>query len=241
MKTVFIISFGFLMIFFSGCKEFTGYKYDADPLSEQARIQGTIINIFTGKPVEDALIQFGELKTLTDENGQYFLVYPLGPDESRDKPVPITITARNYESYRDSLILYPQTMEYHAQLVYAAPIIEQTAMVPVTSGLFVCEAVVRDYQGITDIDSVKATIWYAKDLEPFPRILQIGMDYIGSPPQSSDRGYFQCLVLSGLSQGWFLVEQYRITAEDRAGNTHEIFKEFRLSRPDTLLFPPVLP
>jgi len=148
-----------ILIFFLSCDSdrFLGFKYSADKLPTTAPVRGRVINKFTDDPVAEARVQIGSQVTFTDTTGQFFLNYFLQPDDQRNKPVPIRISATNYFTYNTSLVIYPTNNFLEAKLEYAAPIVE--AAIQKNS---ICQAIILDYQGIQTLDSVSVTFhfWY---------------------------------------------------------------------------------
>lgn len=149
-------------LIFLNCKSFWGYDYEADPIPDSATISGKVINLFTSEPVYYAKVQVASQFTRTDENGEYILHYFYESDEDRDKPVPITISAMNYFSYSKSIIIYPQNNFFDAALEYAAPLISKLVLVDYdgNDSIYVCQTLVKDYQGAEGISSVIASFIY---------------------------------------------------------------------------------
>ena len=147
---------------FLTCKSFWGYDYDADPIPNSATITGRITNLFTKEPVYDAQVQVASQSIHTDEDGKYTLHYLYESDEEQNKRVPITISAANYFSYSNSIIIYPQNNFFDAQLEYAAPIIQKVVVVDYynNNSMIVCQALITDYQGIKDISSITVSFFY---------------------------------------------------------------------------------
>ena len=98
---IWFLLFVLLLLINCDTDKFFGYNYDAESLIESTPVSGRITNIFTSVPVTSAKIKIGPYETLTDKDGDYLLVYPLGTDEERDKFIPIIVTAPNY--FPDSL------------------------------------------------------------------------------------------------------------------------------------------
>lgn len=228
-----------LLFIFSGCEKFTGFKYSADDPTLYTRIEGVVTNLFTGEPVADAKVRFAFQTTLTDDAGHYLMFFPLGTDEDRNKPVQITIDAENFGQYRTSKILVPISNNFDFRIEYVAPIIDKMALVPVATNLLVFEAVIIDYQGVADITYTRGRFSYAKMFEPSLRWEESPLTLVGQ--EESWTGHFQCLVEATIDAEWELSELYEITVRDQAGHSDEALGKYHANRPDTLLFPPILP
>ncbi|HFE63745.1 MAG TPA: carboxypeptidase regulatory-like domain-containing protein [Caldithrix sp.] len=221
-----------------GCEKFVGFKYQADIQTQTVKISGRVTNTFTGKAVENARVKIGIQKTYTDSDGNYLIYYVLGTDEERNKPVPVTISAENYQTFTGQLTLLPTDTEFNTDLVYLAPIIEANAMFPWGSEGLVCQARVLDYQGSTDIDSVIATLYYNKNGEIHRRVLKIPMILV---IRNSDlSASYQCNVLLNLANEWAFSKDYDILVKDKEGYTDKLSDVYNESKPDTALFPPTL-
>jgi hypothetical protein len=157
--TVFLL---FSSLVFSNCDNFWGYDYNADPIPNSATVNGKITNLFTGEPVYDAKIQVGAQSTRTNGDGEYSLEYQYVSDEDRNEPVQITVSAKNYFSYSTLVIIYPQHNFFDAALEYAAPLISKAVLVDYfgNDSTYVCQALVKDYQGADEISSVIASFQY---------------------------------------------------------------------------------
>ena len=160
LKIAAFLLFSFLILL--NCDNFWGYNYDADPIPNSAPVSGKVTNLFTGEPVYDAKVQVGSQSTRTDENGEYLLQYLYKSDEDRNQPVSITVSATNYFSYSTFRIIYPQNNFFELTLEYAAPLISKAVLVDYYGDgeTFVCQALVKDYQGIGEISSAIASFLY---------------------------------------------------------------------------------
>lgn len=157
-----------------GCDldKYIGYDYKAESIIATVQISGTVNNIFTGLPVKNALVRFGEEETYSFLDGSYLIVYPLGTDEERNKSILVTVTAENYYVDSSQTIIYPEDKEYNFQLVYAAPIIESSSLTA-TSDSAICHTIIFDYQGISDIAFATTTFSYLKWPNTATRAMQL--------------------------------------------------------------------
>ena len=224
------------ILFLHHCKKVTGYNYDVKPLNNTIRVYGVVKNAFTDLAVEDAIIQIGIQTTSTDIYGEYQLQYILGTAEDRDQPVPITISAPNYERLDTSTVLYPQLTKLDFQLKYAAPIIEKNALFQTFGMDWYCQAIVTDYQGISDIKNVTASFYYIQPNNPKSFFISYNLNFVGS--FNNLTGRYQLNVPFTYNEDWYLyVDRYQLEAIDYEGHVHQIVGKTSKVIPDTALFP----
>ena len=150
-----LVLIALLTVFSCDLEKFLGYQYEVDPLPEFATISGKIKNRFTGAPVTEAIIRFGEQETTTDSSGYYQLNYIFNEDDLRNRPVTVSIEAYNYYSLNTEEIVFPEN-RLNYQLDYAAPIVKRVALIG-----HICQAEILDYQGAQDIQRVRGSFFYA--------------------------------------------------------------------------------
>lgn len=213
---IFLLPVLFLIVFtVTNCEKYFGYNYDAESLIESVSISGTVTNSFTSQPVSSASVKIGVYETFTDKNGDYLLIYPLGSDEERDKPIPVLVSATNYFPDSLNIIIYPQPLELKFSLVYGAPIIESAALVPSDPPTATATAVVFDYQGVNDIDSVAAIFTYFDSLNvKTEKVVPMFRTRILSDNQAE----YQCNTeIFSDSFGNLNFKHFQIVATDKAG------------------------
>ena len=164
MKIKFIkilIIFAIFSLYNCDSDKYFGYENTGQDLLNSTIFKGRITHFYTSRPVTNAIINIGSQETSTDTNGFYMLKYIFSDDELRNKPVKIYVHAADY--YEDSLNVLVELVEneYNFQLKYAPPIILEAKrrFYPPTNMFqinFICQAIVKDYQGWEDIDSVFA-------------------------------------------------------------------------------------
>ena len=132
------------------------FDYDAQQLAKAVTVTGTITNVFTGEPVPFAELSFEGQLTLTDEQGNFDDDYILSVDDNANRPVPVGITAEKFFPFDTSLVIFPIDNVLNARLTYAAPIVLSGFLDEDT----VATAVIFDYQGNNNIDSVFVLGWY---------------------------------------------------------------------------------
>ena len=231
-------------LFLPHCEKITGYNYDVNPLNNTVRVYGEVINTFSGQAVEDALVQIGIQTTSTDIYGEYQVQYILGAAEDRDQPVPVAISATNYETLNTSFIIYPEPTRLDFQLVYAAPIIEQNSLL-LYRGLDnepqeICQAIIVDYQGVNDIKEVNASFYYIRKDNPNSFYFTYPLNLIET--NGGTEGHYQAIVPQKYMYHqleWSLyTDRYELQAEDYEGHIHHIIGKTSKVVPDPLLFDP---
>ena len=135
-----------------GCdsEKFLGFDYQADALSQTAKIKGRLVDKDSNDPVEDVFISFDGQDAKTFTEGKFELDYYFGIDEELGKFIPITITSEKYFPLDTSMMIFPGENEFNAGLTFGAP--EPLGTWEVENERF--RTVVRDFQGVDDIDQV---------------------------------------------------------------------------------------
>jgi hypothetical protein len=226
----------FSSLVFFNCDNFWGYDYDADPIPNSATINGKITNLFTGEPVYDAKVQVGGQSARTNANGEYSLEYQYQSDEDRNKPVQITVSATNYFSYSTSVIIFPQNNFFDATLEYAAPLISKAVLVDYyeNDSTYVCQALVKDYQGADEISSVLASFLYWNTTTRTIQPDEVEMTFDHSI--SANEEYFQTIYQPLTEyQDLIFLERASIVVTDSSGYHNSII--VNSTTPDSLLFP----
>jgi hypothetical protein len=226
------------LLFFCGCDsdKFFSYNYSAEQFVELSTVTGTVTNLFTGDPVREATVTIGAQSTLTNSDGVYRLDYALTADDELGREVPISISAENYHSFSTSRQFFPQPVELNFRLKYGAPIIEAISFFDLTY----CQAMVFDYQGAEDIDTVYAEIAY---LDTITNLVTARFTLGLQRKQGVDanRAYYQLEVARQDPQYGNASPAVTVTAVDKSGfsdrDEHINNEDFD---PDTLLFDPDL-
>ena len=168
------------VLFLLYCEKITGYNYDVKPLNNTVRVYGVVRNAFTDRAIEDAIVQIGIQTTSTDFYGEYQVQYILGAAENRDQPVPVIISAPDYQTLYTSFVIYPEPTHIDFQLVYAAPKIEKNALFTTSGSDWYCQAIVTDFQGVNDIKKVTASFYYVRPNSPDSYFVSYEFILIGS-------------------------------------------------------------
>ena len=236
MNLIFRIFFLLILLLYLSCDtdRYLGFDIEAQDLADTAIIAGNVINFYDGMPVYKAKVKIGILETLTDKNGNYQIPYILSDDENRNKPVSILISKENYFQFEDSTFIVPSAMSLNFSLRYAAPIIMAIARRthPINQFQVVCQAKIRDYQGITNIDSVIAVLSYLDESDKV-NLYKSEMEFKGAI--SNIEAYYQTTVeVSNLTPYlWVLVN-------DNDSYSDSLFHSTRPAVPDVFLFDPNL-
>ncbi len=224
---VFILS----VFLITACKveEFTGFKVETISQSESLRITGQVISYYTSDSVMAAFVTIGSRQTITDEKGEFTLSYVLSESEKRNKPTPVHIVAENYYAYHDQLYLNQQNTNFVFYLKYAAPmILDATAVFQRTIEYdYICQAVVKDFQGISTVQTVKA-VFFNRDAvgDSLVSFLQL-KEYV-----DAQTGKFQSTTRFS---DWF-PDRFYLKVVDREGYQDRLYKS--LSGTEELIFNP---
>ncbi len=219
-----------LFIFFISCDidKYIGSKYEATPIPTTAKIYGTVYNAFDNLPVFGAHVMVDSQATSTDSSGNYFINYSLGPDENRNKLIPVYCTASQYHDYNSESIIYPEnTIDIHIE--YGAPVFRRVARVNT-----ICQAIIFDYQGFDNIGIVYGHFFYKQSGKGQVSLIT-KQAMTGIESDSSNIGYFQCKVLPEIPGYGSLISTFLVKAFDRTGFSDST--SFARSGVDSLLFP----
>ena len=235
-KFVFRIFYLLILIMYISCDtdRYLGYDIEGQELAETAIITGKITNLYDGMPVYQAKVKIGILETLTDHQGDYQIPYILSDDENRNKPVLISISKENYFQFKDSTLIVPAPMSLNFSLRYAAPMITAIARRthPTNQFQVVCQAIIRDYQGVNNIDSVIAVFSYLNESDKL-NLYKSVMEFKGM--LSSIEAYYQTTVeVSNLTTYLWIL------AKDKDHYSDSLFHSIRPDYPDLFLFDPNL-
>ncbi len=156
-----------MLLLSAGCDtdRFLGTKYSADAIAATAEINGVISDTRTALPVPRATVSVAGQSARTRPDGTFKLNYILGNSETYNALIPVTVSATNYLPRHLSVAVYPNGTYFTASLEYGAPIIldgsvDSTVSDTLEAPLFWGNAVVMDYQGVADIDSVLIELFY---------------------------------------------------------------------------------
>ncbi len=232
-----------LSIFGQGCQEFISSNTQSQLHKTNITISGIINDIYNNTAVYEASITFGkDYQTFSDVDGRFSILYRLTTDDERNRPVRLQITARNYLPFEQEIIIYPLDYALEIGLIYAAPIIRESVLVlyqfdDFDIPLYVCQALIEDYQGYSDIDSVNAIFFYLNTDTQEIRRLTIPMTLIA--PASSRSAYYEATAYPQLESVWEIRTNFDLQATDQSGYSTYVQDMVPPMTGDTPLFPPV--
>ncbi|MBN2366124.1 MAG: hypothetical protein JXL67_08140 [Calditrichaeota bacterium] len=225
-----------------GCEEYITSKIDTNLNDLNIVVSGKVTNEFTGEPVNDAMVQFDYMNTMTNDSGNYALLYTLGTDENRNKPVIFKVTASQYFPFEKEFIVYPMDNRINVSLTYAAPIVKDASIFlhkfpDYEPALIVIQTLVFDYQGARDIDSVNAVLTYRNTDNGSVKTVSQPMIYIQDG--SFNSAYYQLTAFPVSQNVWELRFNFNLKVIDKSG--YSIFYEhaYRPIPGDSPLFNPL--
>lgn len=218
---------------FSACdsQKYFGYNYEAEMFVEIASFYGRVTNGFTGESVPFATIRIEDQGAMADARGNYRFNYRLSNDARLGKELELVIAAPNYFPHVQRKPVFPGTFELNVSLEYAAPIIELTGCFDMTF----CQAIVFDYQGVNDIDTVTAHFQYLGANSTVTYEFDAGLKRLRTV--SPNRAHYQATVEPVSPQYGTLSRWYTVTARDKSGYSHSLQHKNDEKNPDPLLFP----
>jgi len=227
---IFIILFSLVSI---SCDSdvYFGYKFTTEELSVTTLISGYVTNYYTDQPVDNVLVRFGIQETFSDVNGYYQLDYLLSEDELRNKMTEISFEKENYFPSQQSAILSNLENTIDVGLKYAAPIIVSTARPYLTPTFLVCQAIIHDYQGLENLESVQVAYHFPTSIAQVYDTVRVDLEFHQSPEYGI--GYYQ-------EFRYFIDEEmfYYIEAMDKDGFSSRLLHSIRPNHPDAPIFDP---
>ncbi len=231
-KVIAPIVIGFALLT-TGCdlQKLWGHNYESDPTPESAKIYGRVTNKFTSEPVREAVISLKNKMTITDKNGNYLLYYRYTEEEDRNVPVSLKITQQDYLPIDSSMVIFPVN-EINVSLSYASPIIQKICMV---NSIYICQAIIYDYQGFDNIVSVVANLKYRMPPDRKPS-LYLSKEMTRVMTDSLNTSYYQLLAPDLFDEYGDLMDIYEIYAEDSMEYS-DLMTSMDPRASDSLLFP----
>ncbi len=220
-----------VVIFFFSCDTdiYFGYQNRLEESSNTTEISGRVMDFYNRKPVSLARIGIGSQETYSNDSGFYSLRYVLNENELRNKPTPVLVSKKKYSPIQFERILDPVRNQMDFDLKYAAPLIMGIARFPYQTNKIAIQTIVKDYQGVYTIDSVRAVVFYEQN-GALDSVLY-DLKLVGA--ESVQVGYFQTTIANALYLKKFLF----ITVKDRDGYRARLFRPTK-KVPDRPLFPP---
>jgi len=216
----------FLLIFSTGCEKFTGYNYESESVGQQARIYGTVVNAFNpSEPVVNARIELSYLTIYTDSLGKYDIIYILGVDDNRNKPLDIHVTAPLYHDLVTDFIIKIPEQKIDIMLEYGAPKIEKI-WIGAPEEVY-HQVIITDNQGFENIESVVTTFYYANMTDPLIKTRTVKMMFMGAVPGTGVSFYYQAVEIPTYGEGWSYSSRWiKFIVRDMDGFSDAINKKY---------------
>lgn len=225
-----ILAFFFLL---SACdtQKYYSYNYDANEFSEIASFSGRVTDLFTGESVPYATVQIENQSVVADLGGNYRLDYVLSKDAKLSKQIDIVVSAQNYLPNIQTQSIFAGVFPLDIELEYGAPIIEATVFYE----LSICQAIIFDYQGTVDIDSVTAHFQYYGENNTI--IHEFDTTLVPVRTVSPNRAHYQ-IVVESVSPLYGQIDNHHIiTVFDKNGFSDSEIHKNDPKHPDPLIFP----
>lgn len=230
-------------LFFLNCEKYINSQTDSNLNDRVITVSGTVVNDFTSHAIKGALVNFGGQDTLTDYLGRFELRYRLTVDNDRNKPVELKVRADKYFDFEQARFVAPIDYTLSVRMIYAAPIIENSVLVQhyfiaQEMDLIVVQALVFDYQGADDIDSVGTVLYYRNEEDQTFKTSIIPMRFIEK--LSYNTAHYQAVAIPTYKDIWHIQRNFDVYAEDSLG--YSTFVQDAPINPlsgDTLIFPPI--
>jgi hypothetical protein len=231
------------ILFFISCEKYINSQTDSNLNDRDIIVSGKVIDSFRNLPIHRAEVDFGGQSSLTDYLGQFELPYRLTVDNERNKPVELTVISDNYFDYKQEIIIAPIDLTISVYMIYAAPMVKNSVLVPhyfatQEEDLVVVQALVFDYQGADEIDSVRTTLYYRNERDDKLRTSIIPLRFVEKVSQEA--AHYQAVVIPTYQVIWHIQTFFNIYVEDTLGYSTEV--EDGPVDPwtsDTLIFPPI--
>jgi hypothetical protein len=231
------------ILFFLNCEKYINSYTDSNLNDREIKVSGTVVNEFTGHPIKRAEVNFGGQGSVTDHLGQFELRYFLTVDNDRNKPVEMKVSATNYFDFIRSSIIAPIDYTILVSMTYAAPIVENSVLVRhyfvvEEMDLVVVQALVFDYQGVDEIDSVGTALYYRNEEDETLRTSNIPLRFVEKVSEKA--AHYQAVAIPTYQDIWHIQKFFDIYVEDSLG--YSTFVEDGPVDPwtsDTLIFQPI--
>jgi hypothetical protein len=208
------------------CEKYISYSYEAESIASKAYVDGVVYDKHQKIRVGNAKISLNGVTSYSDKDGLYNMEYILGVDEQRDKPVNVLVTAPNYLPLDTGIVFYPGPRELNLIMEYGAPRIQKIWM-GVTIGQVEVQVLVRDFQGLDNIDYIRSKSYYHKMHESEVKSFTAFMDFVMPDTLSTHSYYFRSTAPFMLDDGWYFeLRQFEIEAVDHDGLNHLVDKKY---------------
>ena len=147
---------------------------------EKTKVSGTVLRFDTGDPVESALVQFAYHRGETNAQGYFEIEVAYGQDNDRNSLAPVIIQAEKYIDFYEFEYLLPIPKSYGYTIYWAPPILLRNALLSDPEGppKKILQAIVRDYEGLDNIDRVYSTFTFEETAIRPEEVLEIPLHFI---------------------------------------------------------------
>ena len=236
-------------LFFSACaiSLFTALSCDTDkylssnistePDHDKTKVSGTVLRFDTGDPVENAVVQFAYHRGETNTQGYFEIEVEYGQDNDRNSLAPVVIQAEKYIDFYEFEYLLPIPKNYVFTIYWAPPILLRNALLSDPEGppKKILQAIVRDYEGLDNIDRVYSTFTFEETAIRPEEVLEIPLHFISV--EDSLTGFFQSDIFSrGILSGRNYIN-YPIIKTDKSGYTDTTRIRLFFWFPDRPIYP----
>jgi hypothetical protein len=239
LKYFLILSSFFLL----NCEKYIGSQTDSNLNDLDIIVTGTVVNEFTNQAIKGALVNFGGRDTVTDHLGKFKLRYRLTVDNNRNKPVEMKVSKQNYFDFNWASIIAPLDFNIAVRMVYAAPIIQNSVLVRhyfvvEEMDLIVIQALIFDYQGADDIDSVGTKLYYQNIEDQTFRTSVVPMRFVEK--LSHNAAHYQAVAIPTYLDIWQIQRNFDVYVVDSLGYSSYVQDSpINPLSGDTLIFPPI--
>lgn len=170
-----LLIFSFLYILSAGCdadKYFSSNLYSTTA-KDSTFVEGRVLTRYSNQPIQNAQVYFGYYKSETDHEGKFKLLMLVNQDDNRNLTAPIIIRAQNYIDYYDIAFILPIPQFFEFRIKSRIPILKESALVfnNAEGGIQkVIQALVLDYEGTDNIDSVFSFLTFSETYDFFGNV-----------------------------------------------------------------------
>lgn len=227
---------------FLTCEKYINSQTDSNIYDQEIIISGTVLNEFTNDPVYQASVTFQALQTFTDPKGKFQIAYKLTVDDNRNKPVQMTVSAKNYFGLIKEFVIVPIDYTFNIRLTYAAPIVRNSVFVyhqfsDYEIPLAVVQALILDYQEITDIDTAKTYFYYVNNVTQERSTSIIPMVFVEKV--SKNIAHYQAIAIPLYQDVWQVQNDFDIEVKDKSNYSTYIQDSRNAMFGDIQIFTPI--
>ena len=190
---------------------YLSYNFTAESPAKVAQISGTISNLYTGQPVENAQIIIDNQFAETESNGEYLLNFILGGDESFNRSYNVRITADEYYPLDTTIVVFPNLNEAKYILDYGAPVVVSAELVEPA----IARATILDYQGISSVDTVTVLVAFLGAFPNSNKLLWLEYPLIRTQVINEKTARYETVI--EYDNGILLFSKMRVIARDNEG------------------------